>query len=964
MSEMEGIDGTSDPLGDLRDLISTYPLSEQQRQEINEALEEVSSKLESLVARVQRLEGSVHEQEKIVAKQREKLNASQPNDLARALSTPDSRKKVLFDPLVHAIAGGLAAKASELKGDPHALDFKKLSEYEHGSYLDQLSSSPPSPHTPAGEVQRDGSVDPSMESFICLMSDVMDAAHIKFSPSAESAKALVDFKENAKLPGHDDTEDMDDDAAATKITREAAEGFERYELQKERALATICALLLKTVDSRYNWPFGFLVALETRKLASSTRLSLILSKVIPAPTGTGLTKALEQKVKQLERNRKPLTQQTVKLGLFDNMSMKYGYTRKTSAAGLSQQKKNPVVTAWSIHHFTRRDASRNNMADGAPAGGTSFSFNPQMNPRNVPDKSKAEQQMPEGSWLPTERETQLLVAYCKESLKSELDKILADCEDFELCERRGAREAGGAAVGKEIKCVFCHETWSVRKKKCWDSEADPSRGCGQRIRGDPSLVTGESEFELKETRSWRPRHVRASGSDSSTSFPTGKVTRSVLVSSTQETATAAPLTYDRTEDIQEVLFYNPASISANRKIIEAIGTRMQLRGFVADGDVQSEVAFLCMDGGADRLSKDWPSLFGPHSNLIPVIASGHEMMNMLKTLMKLAYHYGADKLAKIHTWVSLKAQMTLLGCGDTHKAYYFLMSVCRTSMQASIIKEWLTDLKLQGEEVYSRDKGNVDILWDWCFDVDAASDLHFSNMVFFWVISLGAFGLLRKGLRVFDKAPVHSHEYYRAAQKHLSPFFFSLGNKTWGPLVLRDWKIIDHCITPELRNVYLDMFRGDIEGFDFLEELTVREIGHHMALSQTKLSVQVACLTRANAPGLSTHLSNVLGIVDRGRRNRSQVSYALDVEGCSSYADENRSFQKVPSRETMYTLDRTTVVSSNHTPLQLHAFGQEEMGNFVRRGGCERAKVKYPDNQLPKKKVNVYVDSSDESGGD
>lgn len=285
-------------------------------------------------------------------------------------------------------------------------------------------------------------------------------------------------------------------------------------------------------------------------------------------------------------------------------------------------------------------------------------------------------------------------------------------------------------------------------------------------------------------------------------------------------------------------------------------------------------------------------------------------------------------------------------------------------MQASIVKEWLTALKLKGDAVYARDKGSVDVLWQWLFDEEAMSDVHFSNMVFFWVISLGAFGLLRKGLRVFEKAPVHSHEYYRAAQKHLAPFFFALGNKTWGPLVLRDWKIIDHCISSDMRSVYLEIFRGDIEGFDFLEEQSVREIGHHMALSQTKLSVQVACLARANGPGLSTHLSNVLGVVDRGRRNRSKVSYALDVEGCSSYADENRSFQKIPSRSTMYTLDRTTVVKASHTARKLHEFGQEEMGRFVRSGGCEGVStVKYPENQLPKKKVNVYVASSDESDG-
>ena len=949
-------DAEDDPVADLRHIVSGYALGESDRREINETLGKVSAKVQRMAARVRLLEGTIREQEKIVGKQRNQLTEyrNHASELTKALSTPESRKAVLYDPLIKALAGGIVSKANELEGEPHSLDFKKLSVYEHGTYLDHLSTSPMTMEI--DQPQRDGSVDPSMESLIYLLSEVMDAAQIQFSPNAESARALIDFKNHAKLPNDDPSATEE---PAVKITLQAAEGFDRYELQKERALATISAWILKTVDSRYNWSFGYLVALETRKLASSTRLSLILSKVIPAPTGTGLTRALEKRVKEGEKNRKPLTKQTIVLGVFDNMSMPYGYTRKTSAAGLSQAKKNPVVTAFSIHHYTR-----NNSAD--TAAGTSFSFNPQMNHLNVPTVEQEKEQMPVDSWLPTEREKQLLVDHCKESLKLTLEKITADGEDFELVDRRGREEIGAAPQGKEIKCVFCGMKWSVRKKKCWVVEAGGSAvGCGQRIRGESSLVTGESEFELKETRTWKARQVVFGGDVSSSSTSSsGKVTRSILAPSDQDTSTiAAPLLYDRTEDMQEVLFLNPASIVANKKIVEAIGKRMQLRGFVDDDLVQSEVAFLCMDGGADRLSKDWPSLFGPHRNFIPVIASGHEMMNMTKTMMKLAYHFGGDNLAKIHTWVSLKAQMTLLGCADTHKAYSFLMSVCYPSMQASIVKEWMTALKLKGDAVYARDKGSVDILWQWLFDEEAMSDVHFSNMVFFWVVSLGAFGLLRKGLRVFDKAPVHSHEYYRAAQKHLTPFFFALGNKTWGPLVLRDWKIIDHCITPELREAYLEMFREDKEGFDFLEEQTVRETGRHMALSQTKLSVQVACLSRANGPGLSTQLSNVLGIVDRGRRDRSKVSYALDVEGCSSYADENRSFQKVPSRDTMYTLNRRTCVTSNHTALHLHTFGQVEMGKFVGQGGCEGEKVKFPENQLPKKKVNVYVDSSDDSNG-
>ena len=115
---MDENEDNRDPLSDLRYIISEYPLSELQMQEINGALEEVSSKFASLRTRVLLLEGSnieqeKIEQEKIIQLQRKKLNSGQTNNLAQALATTASRKTTIFEPLVKALAGGIVAKAHE-----------------------------------------------------------------------------------------------------------------------------------------------------------------------------------------------------------------------------------------------------------------------------------------------------------------------------------------------------------------------------------------------------------------------------------------------------------------------------------------------------------------------------------------------------------------------------------------------------------------------------------------------------------------------------------------------------------------------------------------------------------------------------------------------------------------------------------------------------------------------------------
>ena len=214
----------------------------------------------------------------------------------------------------------------------------------------------------------DGTKDTNMCFLIDMLSDIIDEAHVLHSPHAESVITLLEFSSSAVEDGKEDS------IEPVKVTYAAATAFDRYMETKCRALATISALVLKCVDSRYNWEFGWLMALETKKLAASTRLNLILSKTIPAPTGSALIHALSKKCQELEKNKKPLSRNTIRLNVFDNISGPFGYVKRTSAAGLSQNKKNPVATAFSVHHYTVNNT-------------LTQTLNPMMKVENVPKNS-------------------------------------------------------------------------------------------------------------------------------------------------------------------------------------------------------------------------------------------------------------------------------------------------------------------------------------------------------------------------------------------------------------------------------------------------------------------------------------------------------------------------------------------------------------------------------------------------
>lgn len=230
------------------------------------------------------------------------------------------------------------------------------------------------------------------------------------------------------------------------------------------------------------------------------------------------------------------------------------------------------------------------------------------------------------------------------------------------------------------------------------------------------------------------------------------------------------------EDIQSILYGNPGADYFNEKIITEIGKSNNLRGFVTVGNGEGEIAadsllessFVVSDGGADCMSKMYADHFGPHQNIIPLIASGHELMTVLKNLMKIGFHLGAGYFAELHMWTTIKAKATLLGCADTHKAIDFLLEVCRKAVEESMIHEWLEVIK--DEEDFATKKGNLESFWTWATE---STDNNFNNHFHYWIKTLGALSLLRKAVRNNEH---DCHEQYRAAQKFLLPYLFAIGN--------------------------------------------------------------------------------------------------------------------------------------------------------------------------------------------
>jgi hypothetical protein len=70
----------------------------------------------------------------------------------------------------------------------------------------------------------------------------------------------------------------------------------RYALRLQNAVSIAVANILHSADTFFRWEYGWMLALETKKLAHSDRLLLLLSKTIPAPSPTTLVAELTKQV--------------------------------------------------------------------------------------------------------------------------------------------------------------------------------------------------------------------------------------------------------------------------------------------------------------------------------------------------------------------------------------------------------------------------------------------------------------------------------------------------------------------------------------------------------------------------------------------------------------------------------------------------------------------------------------------
>jgi hypothetical protein len=319
-------------------------------------------------------------------------------------------------------------------------------------------------------------------------------------------------------------------------------------------------------------------------------------------------------------------------------------------------------------------------------------------------------------------------------------------------------------------------------------------GCGQRIRGPLEECTGEAIFDdVAVERKYSPVKMEF---DSHLGLVVRKELTLASVSHEAAAAASPPFWFEHTEEVHQILLGNPGSRDFNLAVLSVIAEQTKLKGHVRDEDVVQRVALVCSDGGADFMSSHGASDFGEHGSMVPIIASGHEEMNFLKTLLKVAFHLGAGVMATFHTWATSKAQETLMSGCDTHKAIDFLLDVCKKSVETALVHEWLDHLQVTNSAI---DPKSVDSMWAW---IGASTDANFRNHVHFWIKSLGALSLLRKAVRSHESS---CHENYRAAQKFLLPYFLACHATDWGPLLLRDIRIIDFQLTEELRVVYKEI---------------------------------------------------------------------------------------------------------------------------------------------------------------
>lgn len=147
-----------------------------------------------------------------------------------------------------------------------------------------------------------------------------------------------------------------------------------------------------------------------------------------------------------------------------------------------------------------------------------------------------------------------------------------------------------------------------------------------------------------------------------------------------------------------------------------------------------------------------------------------------------------------------------------------------------------------------------------------------------------------------------------------------------------------------------------IQGIDFWEEETVREIGRNMLRSASKLSFQIGAIARGHGPSCSAALSAICGIGDRGKRDRTSTDYTPDIDACVDHLDDRRFFNQKNRRSETITLDELSeIINESETPLGLYTFGKNGIADYKRTN-------KFPTNQLPLKKINGLEeeDSDDE----
>jgi len=812
--------------------------------------------------------------------------------LADALLSADSRQTILLPELVRAIAPGVVATVRREAGMPHPMDFGTISQYNHADYLGRLST---------GGEQTTG-IESNMGFITTLLQSVADEAHSQFSPRSVASLPVSDMPAQNK-------------ASASVL---------RYCMSRENMVAVTCASLLRVVDIHYRWAYGYMLALETRKLSQSERLGLVLFKSFPIPSGTTLINELTRQVERAQAAAVDARKQpsTICFHTFDNVPSSMGYGFPSSArGGVGSNAVLPVCCAKSTFTLVPdpRFVEELRVLQNLNKGETPM--NPLRRPSNSANLTDVTL-VPADYYKMTPEELALVENECKFLL----EQTWTECKDDEKSALEPA-EAPGAIVGAQIKCHFCGIKWPISKQKCdsFDKDTGVTTGCQERIRGPVISCTGETVFDAKIKREYLPMKLVYDPLSFSTikkplDFP------SLFVAEPQP-SDDLPFSYMH-EDVHMIGAGNPGSKEYNRQVLEYFGKFGNLRGFVENGKVQNEVQLICSDGGADYMSSASGD-FGEKGTQVSLGACGHEVMNMMKHLCRVAKKLGGKHLADLHGWHTEKAQDTLLGGADTHKTIDFLLEVCAKSMRQVIIKEF------KDSEHYV-DGATIEDLWYWC-TVTVRSDSHFVNHFHFWIKTLGALSLLRKAVRSHE---ISCHAKYRAAQNFLLPYFFATHASKWGPLILRDIRVVDHMVTEEMRFLIKSIFRTMIQGPDFLQEQTVREIKRNMLHSKSLLAFQIGALSRAHGPSVSTALSGICGITDRQRRDRTPTKYVLDLEACVDSLIEKRTMKPDLTRNATYALgDATMLVQENHTPLALWDAGLEGIGDFIITG-------KFPENRL------------------